>query len=193
MLASLLRPKGRRDRIDQTPFSSPFAPSETSPWFQAAARRAPRRARDADHSSEDDAPELEEIDEEVDEDWVGQEDEEDDGPVESTPLLPIFSSSHLGTRNRTIHNQIKRLMKHCYRCSTRVRYHPCYPSADRLSMRDDLDLGPAALASGVSVPGQTDPAKDHGGTLFTSHTLCFDGQLPTVPKGNATQSRQQWC
>ncbi|KAJ5674375.1 uncharacterized protein N7477_004309 [Penicillium maclennaniae] len=95
MLASLLRPKGRRDHIDQTPFSSPFTPSETSPWFRAAARRAPPRARDADHSSEDDAPELEEIDEEMAENWAGEEDGEDNRPVESTPLLPMFSSSDL--------------------------------------------------------------------------------------------------
>ena len=98
MLASLLRPKGRRGRIDQTPFSSPFTPSDTSPWFRAAARRGLRRGPNANHSSEDDAPELEEIDEGMDEDWVGEEDEEDedDGPVESTPLLPMFSASHLG-------------------------------------------------------------------------------------------------
>jgi len=99
MLASLLRPKGRRDRIDQTTFYSPLSPSEASPWFRTVARRGPRRALDADHSSECDAPELEEIDEGVDEDWVGEDEheDEDDGPVESTPLLPMFSVSHLGT------------------------------------------------------------------------------------------------
>jgi hypothetical protein len=97
MLASLLRPKGRRGRVDQTPFSSPFTSSGNSPWFRAAARRGPRRAPDADHSSEDDAPELEEIDEETNEDWVAEDDEDDVGPVESTPLLPIFSASQLGT------------------------------------------------------------------------------------------------
>lgn len=101
MLASLLRPRERRGQLDPTPFSSPFTPSDSSPWLQAAAQRGLRRARGADNSDDDDdddAPELQEIDEEVDEDWIGDEDEdEEDGPVESTPLLPIFSASHLGT------------------------------------------------------------------------------------------------
>lgn len=98
MLASLLRPKERRGHLDPEPFSSPFTPSDSSPWFQAAAQRGPRRARGADNSDDDDAPDLQEIDEEVDEDWIGEEDEEEeDEPVESTPLLPIFSASHLGT------------------------------------------------------------------------------------------------
>jgi hypothetical protein len=54
--------------------------------------------RDGD-SEDENAPELEEIGENMDQDWVGDEDEEDDeedGPLESTPLLPIFSASHLG-------------------------------------------------------------------------------------------------
>lgn len=98
MLASLLRPKGRRGQIDQTPFSSPFTPSDGSPWFRAAAQRGPRRVPAADRSSDDDAPELQDIDEDMDEDWTGEEEDEEDGPVESTPLLPIFSASHLGTK-----------------------------------------------------------------------------------------------
>lgn len=97
MLAALLRPKGRSRQVDPTPFSSPFTPSDRSPWYRAAGQRAPERARGANHSSDDDAPDiLEEIDEDVDEDWVGEEDEDGDGPMESTPLLPIFSASHLG-------------------------------------------------------------------------------------------------
>ena len=56
-----------------------------------------------------DAPELEEIDEEMAEDWVGEEDEEDDGPVESTPLLPMFSSSDLGMRD-PINPQLERMV-----------------------------------------------------------------------------------
>lgn len=100
MLASLLRPKARRAQVDQTPFSSPFTPSDSSPWFRAAAQRGPRRARAIEHSDDDMPGPLEEIDEDVDEDWIGEEEEEEDdndGPVESTPLLPIFSASHLGS------------------------------------------------------------------------------------------------
>ncbi|KAJ5813198.1 hypothetical protein N7447_010221 [Penicillium robsamsonii] len=83
MFASLLRPKLRRGQTEQSPFSTP------SPWTRA---RNPRRVSRADESS-DDAPELQEIDEEdMDQDW---EEEEEDGPLESTPLLPMFSASHL--------------------------------------------------------------------------------------------------
>ncbi|KAJ5965188.1 uncharacterized protein N7479_005064 [Penicillium vulpinum] len=83
MFASLLRPKHQRSQTEQSPFSTP------SPWFRA---NNPRRVPRADESS-DDAPELQEIDEEdINQDW---EEEEEDGPIESTPLLPIFSASHL--------------------------------------------------------------------------------------------------
>ncbi|KAJ5557319.1 hypothetical protein N7494_001234 [Penicillium frequentans] len=91
MLASLLRPKARRGQIDQSQFSSPFTARDHSPWF--GARRGLRNTRGADSS--DDEPELEDIDEGMGGHWERDEEEEDDGPIESTPLLPIFSSSHL--------------------------------------------------------------------------------------------------
>jgi hypothetical protein len=88
MFASLLRPKRQRGPIEQSPFATP------SPGFRVA-RNHPRRVQQADESS-DDAPELEGIDEgDMDEDW---EEEEEDGPLESTTLLPMFSTSHLGTK-----------------------------------------------------------------------------------------------
>jgi hypothetical protein len=88
MFGSLLRPKPQRGQTEQTPFSI------SSPWFRAAQNNT-RRVHRADDSSEDDAPELQGIDEEdMDEDWVGEE--EEDGPLESSPLLPMFSASHLG-------------------------------------------------------------------------------------------------
>lgn len=93
MLASLLRPKARRGQIDESQFSSPFTARDHSPWF--GARRGLRNTRGADSS--DDEPELEDIDEDMGGHWERDEEEEDDGPIESTPLLPIFSSSHLGT------------------------------------------------------------------------------------------------
>ncbi|KAJ5200806.1 hypothetical protein N7491_008388 [Penicillium cf. griseofulvum] len=84
MFTSLLRPKLQRGETEQSPFSTP------SPWFRA---HNPRRVR-ADESS-DDAPELQGINEEdMDQDWE-EEEEEDDQPFESTPLLPMFSASHL--------------------------------------------------------------------------------------------------
>ncbi|KAF3384343.1 Calcium channel YVC1 [Penicillium rolfsii] len=99
MLASLLRPKARRQQIDHTPFafSSPLAPSDSSPWYRAAHRQgAPPARRTGDSEDE----QREEIDEDMGQDWSGDEDEdeedhEDDGPLESSPLLPIFSASHL--------------------------------------------------------------------------------------------------
>ncbi|KAJ5945907.1 hypothetical protein N7454_002746 [Penicillium verhagenii] len=91
MLASLLRPRARRGQIDQSQFSSPFAVTDNLPWFGSGARRGPRHTRGADSS--DDEPELEDIDENGH--WEEDEGEEDDVPMESTPLLPIFSSSHL--------------------------------------------------------------------------------------------------
>ncbi|PWY89804.1 cation channel family transporter [Aspergillus heteromorphus CBS 117.55] len=93
MLASLLRPKKRRVYAERSPFSSPYT-TRDSPWpfFRDNGRQEGPDAgyeeinihngdiEGADTASgEDDA------------------DEEDDGPIESTPLLPIFSSSHLDT------------------------------------------------------------------------------------------------
>lgn len=93
MLGSLLRPKHRRRHTEQSPLSSQFAPRDNSPWVRAAATRgASRRAHILD--SEDDVPETEAMGEQ----WDGEEEDEEDGPVESTPLLPIFSASHLGTK-----------------------------------------------------------------------------------------------
>lgn len=97
MLASLLRPKARRAQTDQQPLSSPFTLSDSPPWFRTPAQRSPRRAHGAEHSDDDMPGRFEEIDEDVAEDWIEEEDEDDDGPVESSPLLPIFSASHLGS------------------------------------------------------------------------------------------------
>lgn len=97
MLASLLRPKPRRAPIDETPFSSPFTPSDhnNSPWFQAAANRGHRRDYDTRQLHDVDE---ESLDEDEDGEWVREENDEEDEPaMESTPLLPIFSASHLGT------------------------------------------------------------------------------------------------
>ncbi|PYI11825.1 hypothetical protein BO78DRAFT_101887 [Aspergillus sclerotiicarbonarius CBS 121057] len=88
MLASLLRPKKRRVYADRSPFSSPYT-TRDSPWpfFQ-------------DNPSQGGpAPGYGEINEEGPDAMPGEDesDEDDDGPVESTPLLPIFSASHLDT------------------------------------------------------------------------------------------------
>lgn len=101
MLASLLRPKGKRKQIDRSPFSSPF--TGNSPWLSAAARRGPRNLHEAGEvTDENDFSGLHDIDEDIDENWTRDEDEEEDPPLESTPLLPIFSASHLGKAHATI-------------------------------------------------------------------------------------------
>lgn len=94
MLASLFRPKARRGQIDPADFSTRFTP-ENSPWFRAASRRTPGRTRGNGGGSDEDAPELQDVEEDLEE-WIRDEDGEEDEPVESTPLLPIFSASHLG-------------------------------------------------------------------------------------------------
>lgn len=96
MLASLLRPKGKRKQADRSPFSSPF--TGNPPWFGAATRRGPRNLHEAGEvTDENDFSGLQDIDEDIDENWTRDEDHEEEDPLgESTPLLPIFSSSHLG-------------------------------------------------------------------------------------------------
>ena len=104
MLASLLRPKKRREQIDQPP-RSPYTSTDYSQWFRAARRRG-LNTRRSGNSSDEDMPELQDIDEDIVEHWgreeedEDEEEEEEDGPLESTPLLPIFSASHLGTAFR---------------------------------------------------------------------------------------------
>ncbi|KAJ5178650.1 uncharacterized protein N7500_001349 [Penicillium coprophilum] len=83
MFPSLLRPKLQRGQTEQSPFST------SSPRFRP---HNPRRVLRANESSDND-PELREIDDEnLDQVW---EEEEEDGPLESTPLLPMFSATHL--------------------------------------------------------------------------------------------------
>lgn len=93
MLASLLRPKKRRIYAERSPFSSPYTTRE-GPW--------PFRQEEAQHAS----PEMRYNETHgafLDEDYQHADDlredadqEEEERPIESTPLLPIFSASHLG-------------------------------------------------------------------------------------------------
>lgn len=135
MLASLLRPRAKRAQIDQSAFSSPFT-SDNSPWFRGNTQRVPRETRGADSS--DDEPELEDIHEH----WEREDEEEgeEDEPIESTPLLPIFSSSHLGIYGRPVLNAhgyyqfIWLTAQFTYRCPPRLRYHPCHSPPNRRTM-----------------------------------------------------------
>ncbi|KAF4268012.1 hypothetical protein CNMCM8812_001995 [Aspergillus fumigatus] len=92
MLASLLRPKKRRVYAERSPFSSPYTTREGFwPFRQEEAQHASPRMRynethgaplDEDYQHADDLGE-----------YAGQE--EEDRPIETSPLLPFFSASHL--------------------------------------------------------------------------------------------------
>ncbi|KAJ5488517.1 hypothetical protein N7539_003407 [Penicillium diatomitis] len=104
MLASLLRPKVRRSPFEENPSThSPTAvPSDNSPWIRSAAHRNGPHARRARKHKDNSAPGLGNIDEEMVHDWEDQDDEDEDehdveenGLLESAPLLPRFSTSDL--------------------------------------------------------------------------------------------------
>lgn len=84
MLASLLRPKKRRVDPERSPFAS----------RHVARQRAFGAENDHVRRDYGATGELDGID---DDDEEAARQEEDDVPLESTPLLPIFSASHLDT------------------------------------------------------------------------------------------------
>ena len=73
----------------------------------------------------------------------------------------------------------------------RVQPRARHPPADRAALRNDPDLGPAALAAGVAVRHQAHPARHHPGPLLARHHLRPHGQLPAVPEGVAGEPGQQ--
>lgn len=99
MLSSSRRSQGRLRR-DRSPFSSPRTGLPASP---IAARRSSleERRRPARNFNQEasPAPVMTIGEEDADEDdGIEDEDEEldEDGDAETTPLLPIFSAAHLG-------------------------------------------------------------------------------------------------
>lgn len=157
MLASLLRPKKRRVYAERSPFSSPYTTRDL-PW--PFLQRGSEEQYEEVQGNDDDANQG------VDD---GEEDEsgdEDDGPSESSPLLPIFSASHLGIYLFALPAQCNRLR--CltgvrfviYRYAPRLRYHPCDSRAYRSPLRDYVVLGSVAVAPDLSISGKTYPATD---------------------------------
>jgi hypothetical protein len=53
-------------------------------------------------------------------------------------------------------------------------------------------MGPAEIASGVSIPGQTNPAEDTGQPPEQRHSVRVAGQLLAVSKGWSDEPRQHW-
>lgn len=87
MLSSLLRPKkNRRQSEEDTLFSPPYAERRhaTADFTETDGEDEMTDEEDGDHGEEGD-------DEEEEEEEIDEEDGEED-----TPLLPIFSSAHLG-------------------------------------------------------------------------------------------------
>lgn len=108
MLPSLSRFGGKTRRHgDRSPFSSPFTGLFSTP---IAARRSSlgerrRPAADFDHDlspnpasriDEEDDDHIEDNDHHDDEEDEDEEQSDEDGPGETSPLLPIFSAVHLG-------------------------------------------------------------------------------------------------
>ncbi|KAJ0415210.1 hypothetical protein BJY00DRAFT_293882 [Aspergillus carlsbadensis] len=92
MLASLLRPKKRREYAQSSFFPSPYTADESRwPLLNETARGGQKpiygeldRNETGDEDTEDESVEDEDADA-----------EDEDAPIESTPLLPIFSAPHL--------------------------------------------------------------------------------------------------
>jgi hypothetical protein len=97
MLASLLRPKKHRRRVEEhSPFSSHYA-DQSSPILarhqRLEARHATADFTETELEDENTEDEEDEEDEHGEEEEIEEEDEDGD---EDTPLLPIFSAAHLG-------------------------------------------------------------------------------------------------
>ncbi|KAL4872889.1 hypothetical protein BDV12DRAFT_127524 [Aspergillus spectabilis] len=92
MLASLLRPKKRREYAQSSQFPSLFVPDESRrPLLNGNAHRGQNSGYSALRERPANIEETE--DESIEDEDVDREDE--DHPIESSPLLPIFSAAHL--------------------------------------------------------------------------------------------------
>src|SRR5579859_5093029 len=95
MLASLLRPRKTRPRVEEhSPFSSPYV-DQSSPVVARRERLAAKHAS-ADFTATDDEDEITEDEEDLEDEEEGVAGEENEDGEEDMPLLPIFSAAHLG-------------------------------------------------------------------------------------------------
>ncbi|KAL3454360.1 hypothetical protein BJX65DRAFT_260390 [Aspergillus insuetus] len=92
MLASLLRPKKRREYAQSSLFPSPYTADESRwPLLDETARGGQKPGYGELGGNETNEEDTEE--ESIEDEDADAEDE--DAPIESTPLLPIFSAPHL--------------------------------------------------------------------------------------------------
>lgn len=75
-----------------------------------------------------------------------------------------------------------------HRCSARVRRHPCHTLAHRRPLRNHSVVGPIALASDISVPGETHSTENYGIALFQSLPICSNDELSPVQQGSPSLS-----
>lgn len=179
-LTSAKRARGR-PRGERSPFSSPYTALLSTP---VAARRGSleERRRPAANFNVDASPAPEiKIDEEEDEDEPeeGVEDQEldEDGEGEASPLLPIFSAAHLGIRYL--------FLSICWACAhvslAYIRFPSClspnayHPFTCCPTMRNYTFLGPTEVASGLSVSCEAYPATDSNVPFLASHTIRPNG------------------
>jgi hypothetical protein len=97
MLSSLLRPKKGRRRVEHSPFSSHYA-DQSSPLLARNERVRHATADFTETEFDEDNTEDEEDEEDQEEDHEEIEVDDDEDGHDETPLLPIFSAAHLGSR-----------------------------------------------------------------------------------------------
>lgn len=97
MLASLFRPKKSQVYAERSPFSSPDTARDAPPFFRDQGQAsATRNDGIRDHNEDDEYDTAGESDGDAEYEDTNGEIEDEDDPQETSPLLPIFSASHLG-------------------------------------------------------------------------------------------------
>ena len=114
------------------------------------------------------------------EEYTDEEDGDGEDPEDVTPLLPIFSSVHLGMLTRSTLAPL--LTSYC-RLPPRVPPHARHPPAHHLPLRNDPILGTAALPASLRVPPQTHPHVHTNLPLLLRVALRPHGQRSAIPQG----------
>jgi hypothetical protein len=150
-------------------------PSETTPLLAALHRYRSRR-HGTNEAAEGDAEVIAHYQgEEGDEDE--EQEQEDEDRQRDGPLLPVFSSTFLGTSAKLA---VFTPLTKSRRSHTHLQHNPRSPHNTCPTMRDHALVGPAALAAGLAVLGQTHPAAAALRPLFARHPILSSRKLSTV-------------
>jgi hypothetical protein len=191
MLASLLRPKKRREYAQSSLFPSPYTRDESRwPLLNETARGGQKPGYGVLYGN------VETNEEDTEEESVEDEDadaEDEDAPIESTPLLPIFSAPHLGTAPVTMKEfgTVLTDFVSLIRYSSGLRRYTCDPILDYLAVRNHPYLGPTPIASDFAILGEANPTENQSFALFKSYTLRIDDELPSIRQGSSFEPRKQ--